>query len=92
MLSDEPILHDHPWNYFTFILWGGYWEHTPKGKFWRKAGTIRFAGSKSLHRIELEPDVDVWTLFFVGPRVREWGFIKKNKWIHNETYLDTKKG
>ena len=53
---------------------------------------MRFAGSKSLHRIELEPGVDVWTLFFVGPRVREWGFIKKNKWIHNETYLMSKKG
>ena len=52
---------------------------------------MRFAGSKSLHRIELEPGVDVWTLFFVGPRVREWGFIKKNKWIHNETYLMSKK-
>ncbi len=90
--GDPDDLHDHPWSYCTIILKGGYWEHTPKGKFWRKAGTIRFAGSKSLHRIELEPDVDVWTLFFVGPRVREWGFIKKNKWIHNETYLDAKKG
>ena len=64
----------------------------PKGKFWRKAGSMRFAGSKSHNPIELEPGVDVWTLFFVGPRVREWGFIKKNKWIHNETYLMSKKG
>ena len=90
--GDPDDLHDHPWAYCTIILRGGYWEHTPKGRFWRKPGTIKFAGSRSLHRIELDPTVDVWTLFFVGPRVREWGFIKKNKWIHNETYLETKKG
>ena len=24
--SDFGLLHSHPWNYFTFILWGGYRE------------------------------------------------------------------
>ena len=54
---------------------------------------MRFAGSKSLHRIELEPGVDVWTLFFVGPCVREWGsHPRKTSGSHNETYLMSKKG
>ena len=53
--GDPDDLHDHPWPYLTIILRGGYWEHTPTGRHWRPTGTFRFAGSNSLHRIELEP-------------------------------------
>ena len=35
LVSDEPVLHDHPWSYATFIIKGGYWENTPDGRFWR---------------------------------------------------------
>ena len=27
--SDEPVLHDHPWNWGAIILKGGYYEHIP---------------------------------------------------------------
>ncbi len=51
-------------SYCTIILRGGLLgSDTPKGRFWRKPGTIKVAGSRSLHRIELDPNVDVWTLF-----------------------------
>ena len=88
--GDPDDLHDHPWPYFTFILKGGYYEHTPTGKHWRSAGTGRFASSRSLHRIELEPGVDTWTLFIPGPKLREWGFIRKGEWVQHETYLREK--
>jgi|ERR1044072_25256 hypothetical protein len=26
--SDPDCLHDHPWNFISLILWGGYWEGT----------------------------------------------------------------
>ena len=26
--SDSEDLHDHPWNFISIILWGGYWEYT----------------------------------------------------------------
>jgi len=32
LVGDEPTLHDHPWNYATLILKGGYWEHIPLKK------------------------------------------------------------
>lgn len=85
--SDPDDLHDHPWPFVTVILRGGYWEHTPKGKFWRGAGTVNWAGSKSLHRVELVPNVDTWTLFIPGPTVREWGFIDKGIWKRHDRYL-----
>ena len=85
--SDPDDLHDHPWPFVTIILKGGYWEHTPKGKFWRGAGTINWAGSKSLHRVELEPGLDTWTLFIPGPPVREWGFVDKGIWKRHDQYI-----
>ena len=29
-MSDPAIPHDHPWNYLSIILWGGYFEETVK--------------------------------------------------------------
>jgi hypothetical protein len=85
--GDPDDLHDHPWPYFTLILKGGYWEHTPTGRHWRARGHFRFNSSRSLHRIELEPGTDVWTFFVPGPKLREWGFIDQGEWKHHEQYL-----
>ena len=43
MLSDDPVFHNHPWDwYLTIILKGGYWEHTPWGTTWRGPGSWKF--------------------------------------------------
>ena len=85
--SDPDDLHDHPWPWFTFIIRGGYWEHTPEGAFWRKPFSCRWNKATSLHRIELDPNVqNCWTLFIPGPKQREWGFKTKEGWVHNESY------
>lgn len=88
--GDLDDLHDHPWPYFTLILRGGYWEHTVSGKHWRSPGHFRISTPRSLHRIELEPNTDVWTLFIPGPKIREWGFIRKGEWVENQQYLREK--
>ena len=85
--GDPDDLHDHPWPFVTVILKGGYWEHTPEGKFWRGPGSIRFAKSSQLHRVELCPNTDTWTLFFPGPVLKDWGFMEKGKWVQHEQYL-----
>ena len=88
--GDLDDLHDHPWPYFTLILRGGYWEHTVSGTHWRGPGHFRICTPRSLHRIELAPNTDVWTLFIPGPKLRDWGFIKDGKWVQNEKYLKEK--
>ncbi|MCX7593168.1 MAG: hypothetical protein N2235_05310 [Fischerella sp.] len=106
--SDPDCLHDHPWPYATFILKGGYWEWVPtinqqkniivgEHRIWRGAGHFRICNAKSLHRIELEPGVDCWTLFIPGPQQREWGFMThKNwefdtfQWVPHEKYIQDK--
>lgn len=98
--GDPGDVHDHPWPYATLILKGGYWEWLPQfnneGKkigelsVWRGPGHFRICGASSYHRIELDPNVDCWTLFMPGPQQKEWGFLVKNKWVQNEEYLKAK--
>ena len=102
--SDDPIFHDHPWPFMTIILSGGYWEHTPvfnaDGKKiaefqrWHGPGSIIFRRAKDFHWLELDWMVGpATTLFFMGPQVRDWGFLinrtkTKNQWVQHENYLN----
>lgn len=95
--SDDPVFHDHPWNWCSIVLKGGYWEYTPllndkkeiigHTRKWRGAGSICFRKANSLHYVETDPFTDTWTLFMHGKRQRDWGFIVKNQWIHWKDYL-----
>jgi hypothetical protein len=89
--GDPGDVHDHPWPYFTLILAGGYYEWILSGnceiRKWRAPGHFRFCSATSYHRIELKEGVTPWTLFIPGPHKREWGFLVKDKWIHNDSYL-----
>ena len=98
--SDPDDVHDHPWNYATFILKGGYWEWIPQfnsagEKYneiakWRGPGSFRTANANSYHRIELDPTVETWTLFMPGRKKREWGFLTKGNWVQWEEYLSSR--
>ena len=115
MVSDEPVLHDHPWGYATLILKGGYWEHIPlrnettggvvgSTRVWRGPGHFRIRSADDLHWLELEKDeagneIPCWSLFFMGKKKKEWGFLpyvdtkdlnRGYKWIHNEEYLNAR--
>ena len=92
LISDEHTLHNHPWNWGAIILKGGYWEHTPEGKFWRGPGSIRFRKASDLHYLELAKDKDgneipCWSLFFMGKQQTDWGFKVNNKIVNHEKYL-----
>jgi len=89
--GDPDDLHDHPWPYATLILKGGYWETTPEGRFWRGPGHFRTCGANTYHRVELEPNVECWTLFMPGPQKREWGFLVNNKWMEHGKYFEYRK-
>jgi hypothetical protein len=98
--GDPDDVHDHPWPYATLILKGGYYEWIPQFnsvgqktgeiRYWRGPGHFRICKPTSYHRIELAEGVTAWTLFLPGPQTREWGFLVKNKWIHNGKYLHDK--
>lgn len=94
--SDPSDLHDHPWDYMTFIIKGGYFEWTPEyddqgnelppKRQWLGAGHFRYCRAESKHRIELMKGVDAWTIFIPMRQRREWGFWHDNKFINNMKY------
>lgn len=73
MRSDNDVPHDHPWDNTSFVLSGGYTEHTPTGVFERKPGDVVQRKATDVHRLELW-GTDSVSLFFTGPKVRDWGF------------------
>jgi len=100
--SDDPIMHDHPWPYLTVVLKGGYYEHTPlfngDGKMigsireWKGPGSVIKRGAEEYHWLELDDEKPATTLFFMGPQVREWGFLVEPKkgvqrWVKHDYYL-----
>ena len=97
--SDPDQLHDHPWNYFTFIIKGGYWEWYPllndngsvigSSRKWRGPGSFIKATANSMHRVELEPGVTPWTIFMPGKKEKDWGFIAPKKVFNEQLNMDT---
>jgi hypothetical protein len=90
--DDDRALHDHPWPNASLLLIGSYIEHSPTGKEVLYPGDMKFRRAIAAHRVELI-DGPCWTLFFAGPRVREWGFHCPKGWRHwREFVSDTDNG
>ena len=51
--DDDHALHDHPWVNCSIVLRGGYYEVTPRGRFWRTPGSVTFRRATAAHRLEL---------------------------------------
>lgn len=73
--SDSIDLHDHPWNFWTLILWRGYIEQTPNGRRRVWPGMILRRRAEHQHRVELVDEKPALTLVWMGRRVRDWGFV-----------------
>lgn len=95
--DDDRAFHDHRGHFIAIILRGGYTEVTPnfnRGMYFgqsRKyygAGSVLFRKATAWHRLEIEPGTTVWTMFLIGPRIQEWGFLLlPYKKIHWRDYL-----
>ena len=101
LVSDEPVLHDHPWSWGAIILKGGYWEHIPllnddtggvvgSTRVWRGPGSIRFRKADDLHWLELAKDengkeIPCTSIFFMGRKTKQWGFVR---WVGGDTITE----
>lgn len=89
-------LHDHPWDFVSVILRGGYVEARPFGTepdfgapdggervqlIERKAGSIAFRRATDRHRIVFVLP-DTWTLFITSPKRQWWGFYTQAGKVH----------
>jgi hypothetical protein len=101
----DRAMHDHPWNFSTFILKGGYLERVPNinppfeivdnGKYitrkWTRGSlhTIRLNQFHTIHELLRVP---TWSLMLVGPRKQNWGFLTKDGWVDHVTYISNRRG
>jgi len=83
-------LHDHPWDYATVILRGGYWEVSDAGKRWYGPGSILFRRATHLHRLTLPSGKPTTTLFLHRTKSREWGFRTDAGWVHWRAYTEAR--
>ena len=70
----EPYFHDHPWPYWSLILWGGYHEETPQGRRWYGPLSLLRRPAEWQHRVDVPEGQRCWTLLWIGTKVRSWGF------------------
>lgn len=81
--DDERALHDHPWPNFSWLI---------EGVFHRRAGDKVDRAATSRHRIELIDGQPATSLFFTGPKEREWGFHCPQGWVHWQEFLGSYDG
>ena len=94
-------LHDHPFAFWSLVLWGWYREERPA------AGESPTPGGGRVHRIRVAGDLDrlgaaephrithvhprgCWTLVLTTRRVREWGFWTAGGWTHWREFASVK--
>lgn len=97
--SDADDLHDHPWNYRSFVLWPGYNEVTfsDRDRLFRKTTFIKPFSfikreAKHAHRVELIDKRPAYSIIFRGGYVRTWGFYvgRFAQWLDWNTYFKEK--
>lgn len=85
LLPDEDRwCHDHPWDYRTVILQGGYREEHDGQLAAYEEGDALQREAESFHRLHLSsPAV---TLFMAARQRRRWGFATDQGWIDGVAY------
>ena len=84
--DDDRAVHDHPWAFRTFVLKGGYIDHSPSGDTHLRAPATAFREATHQHTVFPDPG-GCWTVIVTGPQVRRWGFWVKGKFIRSYRYF-----
>lgn len=91
--DDDRALHDHPWWSISLLLKGPLIEVDNSGSHLYDTWKIRIRKASYAHRLIIPSWVKlrkeaVWTLFFTGPKLREWGFHCPQGWRHWSDFTD----
>ncbi len=67
----HPQCHDHPWDFWTLILAGGYWEEVDGRVIWRKPGTVLYRPAEFSHNVVTVGTA--WSVIMTTKKKRQWG-------------------
>lgn len=89
--DDDRCQHNHPWSFWTFVLWGGYIEqvaeHNVRHHMKWLHGAWRPHGFR--HRIIELPRGHSWTLILVGKTQSTWGFFTQAGFVAHHIFVAT---
>lgn len=95
--DEDKHSHDHPWNFWSWILWGSYREvyslppsHLAVHYATYRPGQVARHAALDAHSITLLTPV-VWTLVLTTGRSRVWGYQTKQGWIDFKSYRSLKR-
>lgn len=78
--------HDHPFDFVSLIVRGGYIEYTPdKEPRIFRPGSINIKRAEELHYLKML-DGETWTILLTGPYRRDWGFATEEGWVKADQY------
>lgn len=86
--DDDRAPHDHPWGFRTFVLKGGYRDESPTGSEHLRAPATRYRPATHQHTVFPDPG-GAWTIIVTGPKVRNWGFWVRGKFVKMNKYFLT---
>ncbi len=81
-------LHNHPWKSAVSLILSGQYietrleskkEKLPFIKRQISSGSLNFINGEIYHRIDIDSDQHVWSLFIHTKKQASWGFINHNK-------------
>jgi hypothetical protein len=81
--------HDHPWDFASLILRGGYVEQSNGNLRTKKVGNLSVCKRPTTHLLYkiLAP---TWTFIFSWGRRTEWGYNTPKGWVDHITYRKEK--
>lgn len=89
--DDDKHQHDHPWNFVSLILSGGYVERCGDTVSVRRPGNIAHKICTKTHKVLHLLSKRVYTLVFTYGKRREWGYSTPDGWIHKDQYRINKR-
>lgn len=88
---DEDLhLHNHPWNFITMVLDGGYEELLPNGKRNKIPGTISWMSRNGYHKINQIIAGPVTTIFLSFGKWMPWGYDVNGNHVESNLYRKMK--
>lgn len=93
-------LHDHPWDFRTLVLKGGYVEDWEPGSYTARLaarsdihhrrtwspGSFHRMGLTEYHSIRELFRIPTWTFVVVGKRHVQWGYMTEYGWVEADEY------
>jgi hypothetical protein len=87
----DPHHHDHPFDFTSIMLTGGYEEEVQDEqtgelhRTWYYRGAIRKLRARDMHRLHTVLP-STYTLVISGPKTKDWGFQVGEEWVHHRNY------